>query len=158
MVGDEVEWVQCDKCEGWYHVVCVGISAQDANNIDEYVCPQCDDSPSATQKHTVKEEPMEVDHKLMTSNIQPKLSDLSVMAEVAHQIITADQEKAISTCASNVTSTSQQSQHPPESLDLNSLICLADVSEKIDVGFKTGQAPKEEIHPEDLNPDIEKSN
>ena len=111
-----MEWVQCDKCEGWYHVVCVGISAQDASKIDEYVCPYCVDET----KSSIKPEPMEVD--------RPLISDLSVMAEVAHQIIT-DQEKNLSSVVGN----SVDAPIPTNvSSDLNSLICLADVSEKMD--------------------------
>ena len=22
--GDDISWVQCDKCEKWYHLLCIG--------------------------------------------------------------------------------------------------------------------------------------
>lgn len=91
-------------------MVCVGISAKDASKIDEYVCPYHAPSPTATP--TSKTPPMEI----VESN--NKMDGLSVIAQVAHQII-SDQEKV-----PPIT--------PPSNLDLNSLICLADVSEKMD--------------------------
>ena len=144
-----MEWVQCDKCENWYHCNCVGISAQDANNIDEYVCPYCT-TPATTPVSTVAPEKIP-DDKTTTNSTTPsssstpvasKIPDLSVIAEVAHQIIT-DQVKASdkrTTDAVNdgkptpdVTMTTPQQQPEPSAMDFNSLICLADVSEKMDV-------------------------
>lgn len=125
--GDEVEWVQCDKCENWYHVVCVGISAQDASKIDEYVCPYCiTPVPTPTSKT-----PMEVD----SANT---MAGLSVIAQVAHQIISNQEKNEVVKIQPTVTAASAQQSDPsqppppPSSLDLNSLICLADVSEKMD--------------------------
>ena len=45
--------MQCDCCEKWYHVVCVGISAQEAGTLDTYMCPYC--KPGSI---TVKKEPI----------------------------------------------------------------------------------------------------
>lgn len=134
--GDEVEWVQCDKCENWYHVVCVGISAQDASKIDEYVCPYCT-TPVPTPTSTT---PMDIDSAAANT-----MAGLSVIAQVAHQII-SNQEKnenvqtsapAPSAQQLNPSSTSQvvtttppKPSPPPSSLDL--LLCLADASEKMD--------------------------
>ncbi|XP_028397957.1 lysine-specific demethylase 5A-like [Dendronephthya gigantea] len=39
--SDEVDWVQCDTCEQWYHNLCVGITAETAAELDSYVCPYC---------------------------------------------------------------------------------------------------------------------
>lgn len=39
--GEEVDWLQCDGgCEGWFHCVCVSISAEEARELD-YVCEKC---------------------------------------------------------------------------------------------------------------------
>lgn len=40
--GDEVGWVQCDPCSSWYHVMCVGITAEVADAMDTYVCASCE--------------------------------------------------------------------------------------------------------------------
>ena len=134
--GDEVEWVQCDKCENWYHVVCVGISAQDASKIDEYVCPYCT-TPVPTPTSTT---PMDIDSAAANT-----MAGLSVIAQVAHQII-SNQEKNenVQTPApvppaqqlnppstpQVVATTPPKPPPPPSSLDL--LLCLADASEKMD--------------------------
>ena len=39
--GDEVGWVQCDICEKWYHLACVGLSPEKAEAMDSYNCRLC---------------------------------------------------------------------------------------------------------------------
>ena len=48
--SDEVDWVQCDNCEQWYHNLCVGITAEKATELDSYVCPYCKIPPPSTSK------------------------------------------------------------------------------------------------------------
>nr|XP_055039906.1 lysine (K)-specific demethylase 5Ba isoform X2 [Misgurnus anguillicaudatus] len=39
--GTEVNWVQCDgSCNQWFHQVCVGVSAEQAEN-EDYICNTC---------------------------------------------------------------------------------------------------------------------
>ncbi|KAI7795195.1 lysine (K)-specific demethylase 5Ba [Triplophysa rosa] len=39
--GNEVNWVQCDgSCNQWFHQVCVGVSAEQAEN-EDYICVSC---------------------------------------------------------------------------------------------------------------------
>ncbi|KAI5624611.1 lysine-specific demethylase 5B [Silurus asotus] len=39
--GNEVNWVQCDgNCNQWFHQICVGVSAEQAEN-EDYVCTNC---------------------------------------------------------------------------------------------------------------------
>uniref|UniRef100_A0AAR2JZ80 [histone H3]-trimethyl-L-lysine(4) demethylase n=1 Tax=Pygocentrus nattereri TaxID=42514 RepID=A0AAR2JZ80_PYGNA len=38
--GDEVYWVQCDCCNQWFHMVCVGVSAKMAAE-EDYMCVTC---------------------------------------------------------------------------------------------------------------------
>ncbi|VDL97800.1 unnamed protein product [Schistocephalus solidus] len=35
-----IDWIQCDKCSNWYHQVCLGLRASEAN-VDVYYCPYC---------------------------------------------------------------------------------------------------------------------
>ena len=46
--SDEVDWVQCDTCEQWYHNLCVGITAETAAELESYVCPYCGTSAMST--------------------------------------------------------------------------------------------------------------
>lgn len=39
---DETQfYICCDKCQDWFHGRCVGILQCEAENIDEYICPNC---------------------------------------------------------------------------------------------------------------------
>lgn len=41
--GEEVvQWVQCDGgCELWFHMLCVGLTAKDINEDEDYICMAC---------------------------------------------------------------------------------------------------------------------
>ncbi|XP_006815984.1 LOW QUALITY PROTEIN: lysine-specific demethylase 5A [Saccoglossus kowalevskii] len=39
--GDDINWVQCDGgCELWFHLVCIGLSEEQAQK-DDYICKTC---------------------------------------------------------------------------------------------------------------------
>jgi len=40
-------YIGCDRCQNWYHGRCVGILQSEANQIDVYVCPQCQSTEDA---------------------------------------------------------------------------------------------------------------
>lgn len=46
--GDEVGWVQCDDCELWFHLACVGLSSEKAESMDSYHCRLCSKATSET--------------------------------------------------------------------------------------------------------------
>lgn len=39
-------YICCDKCQGWFHGKCVGVSQNEAEFIDEYICPNCQKNTS----------------------------------------------------------------------------------------------------------------
>lgn len=39
-------YICCDKCQDWFHGRCVGILQSEADNIDEYICPKCQQNSS----------------------------------------------------------------------------------------------------------------
>ena len=40
IIDEEVDWVQCNTCDNWYHLLCLDI--EDPEDIgDEYYCPNC---------------------------------------------------------------------------------------------------------------------
>jgi histone demethylase JARID1 len=39
--GHEVDWVQCDKCQLWFHLICVGLTTHDVASDIEYLCQLC---------------------------------------------------------------------------------------------------------------------
>ena len=34
-------YVGCDGCQDWFHATCVGISREEAEQLDSYMCPKC---------------------------------------------------------------------------------------------------------------------
>lgn len=40
-LGAKIDWVQCDGCELWYHLKCVGLTPDQCSDDDEYHCPSC---------------------------------------------------------------------------------------------------------------------
>lgn len=38
---EQVAWVQCDKCQQWFHILCVGLTHQAAEAMDVFVCVDC---------------------------------------------------------------------------------------------------------------------
>jgi len=41
IIGEEVDWVQCDECELWFHLTCLGLNKEDVSADDDFVCQQC---------------------------------------------------------------------------------------------------------------------
>merc|ERR1719394_612226 len=39
--GKQVHWVQCDKCELWYHLFCIGLKPQDIKEDEDFNCKFC---------------------------------------------------------------------------------------------------------------------
>lgn len=34
-------YVGCDRCQDWFHCECVGITQEEADALDSYICPNC---------------------------------------------------------------------------------------------------------------------
>lgn len=41
MFSGEVNWVQCDRCEEWFHLLCVGLAEDEVSEEEEYECFKC---------------------------------------------------------------------------------------------------------------------
>jgi len=39
--GKQVHWVQCDKCELWYHLFCIGLKPHDIKEDEDFNCNLC---------------------------------------------------------------------------------------------------------------------
>ena len=35
-------YIGCDECQDWFHGRCVGVTQQDADRLETYVCPRCE--------------------------------------------------------------------------------------------------------------------
>ena len=40
-MANEISWVQCDACQNWFHLVCVGLTKESVDKIESYNCFQC---------------------------------------------------------------------------------------------------------------------
>lgn len=49
-----MNWVQCDGCERWFHLLCVGLKDDQVNNDEDYMCFDCcnkqNNSPTAASQ------------------------------------------------------------------------------------------------------------
>ena len=36
-----MNWVQCDRCEGWFHLLCIGLAEDEISEHEDYVCYKC---------------------------------------------------------------------------------------------------------------------
>nr|KAG5711307.1 hypothetical protein BaRGS_006004 [Batillaria attramentaria] len=75
-IGEEVNWVQCDKCELWFHLLCVGLGKDEVSEEEDYVCFTCVrlNNPSATRTVDgveIKQEPEDDVTVTMTSSRLP---------------------------------------------------------------------------------------
>lgn len=68
--GDEVGWVQCDHCQEWYHLLCVSLRPEQAEEMDAYSCPSCtrSSSRSTTTAGSPESENIDVDSTTPNAN------------------------------------------------------------------------------------------
>jgi len=68
-----VNWVQCDGCAEWFHLICEGLCKNDVSGDEEYICRACNKLSLAGENMELdpKKEPKEE----VTSSIifQPQL-------------------------------------------------------------------------------------
>jgi len=49
-MNPDLLYVQCDKCDGWYHIECIGISREEVEAIEQYFCSSCKSPPKPVAK------------------------------------------------------------------------------------------------------------
>lgn len=62
--GEEVHWVQCDQCELWFHLLCIGLGKEEVSEEVDYICYTCSHKSSPCSADTlddihIKQEPMD---------------------------------------------------------------------------------------------------
>ena len=45
-MNPDLLYIQCDKCNGWYHTECIHLSLEEAEAAEEYVCMMCSGDPN----------------------------------------------------------------------------------------------------------------
>ncbi|CAB3371603.1 Hypothetical predicted protein [Cloeon dipterum] len=75
--GDEVNWVQCDGCTAWFHLVCEGVGKSEINSTDEYICRSCNKLALSCTNDLVMEPKSEIKEEELTST-KVEWTDLGV--------------------------------------------------------------------------------
>uniref|UniRef100_A0A8B8DQC0 [histone H3]-trimethyl-L-lysine(4) demethylase n=1 Tax=Crassostrea virginica TaxID=6565 RepID=A0A8B8DQC0_CRAVI len=74
--GEEVNWVQCDRCEEWYHLLCVGLGTDEVTEDEEYECFKCKNSDGTlTYTHSAVTTSMEG----MVNSLRESMEQTSAM-------------------------------------------------------------------------------
>ncbi|XP_061383431.1 nucleosome-remodeling factor subunit NURF301 isoform X4 [Danaus plexippus] len=64
-------YICCDRCQDWFHGRCVGILQSEADNIDEYICPNCQKNNSVNFANMKELTPKDFEHlKRLVKQIQ----------------------------------------------------------------------------------------
>ena len=66
-----INWIQCDSCQKWLHMVCVGMQKKVADRIDFYTCSGCTESAGNSDLN----EEITVEEKRLN---QPFIKDIQV--------------------------------------------------------------------------------
>ncbi|XKL68471.1 hypothetical protein PGB90_003962 [Kerria lacca] len=48
--GEHVDWVQCDYCKNWLHMICIGVTKREVDNQTEFMCSLCRNVDSSKNK------------------------------------------------------------------------------------------------------------
>ena len=74
-------YIGCDRCQDWFHGHCVGISKAEADNIDMYVCPNCQKEETTdpiAQKPLTQSEYQHLNKLLKELQVSINLIDIGV--------------------------------------------------------------------------------
>jgi len=97
VIGEEVNWVQCDRCEAWYHLLCVGLGEEEITEDEEYECFKCKNRdcptsyipPVVANHHTIEEDS---DPPVLTIKTEPQ--DLTCHESMDSSNLTSSQGEA----------------------------------------------------------------
>lgn len=82
--GDEVDWVQCDKCEEWFHLNCLGLNKKDLREDEDFVCSPCNQRTRlASGDHLVT--------PIMVPKATPSLDNEEIISVVSTPVPSASQ-------------------------------------------------------------------
>lgn len=73
--------VQCDRCYGWLHGLCVGISA-DMVMPDDYICPMCDPAFRLSQADLLRAEQLQLIRRAEEARIRQEMANTAAAAEL----------------------------------------------------------------------------
>ena len=93
--GEAVSWVQCDSCDLWFHLLCVGLGKDEIKEDEDYVCFNCTNHTSDSNTTPtsdgikIKQEPQD-DGFRTSADLSGINSDLAALKSA-----TADMEREV---------------------------------------------------------------
>ena len=93
--GEAVSWVQCDSCDLWFHLLCVGLGKDEIKEDEDYVCFNCtnhtsdSNTPPTSDGIKIKQEPQD-DGFRTSADLSGINSDLAALTSA-----TADREREV---------------------------------------------------------------
>ena len=49
----QVHWVQCDGCELWLHLTCIGLKPEQVSEDEDFICRDCKPAPTNSKRPKV---------------------------------------------------------------------------------------------------------
>jgi hypothetical protein len=65
--GEHVDWVQCDYCKNWLHMICIGVTKGEVDDQIEFMCSLCKNEESPKSKNANENEEDDDDILFMES-------------------------------------------------------------------------------------------
>lgn len=72
-------YIGCDRCQDWFHGVCVGVTQAEADQLETYVCPRCSESVTKAERQQLNGKDYETLKRLLRS-LQVRLKHLGVFS------------------------------------------------------------------------------
>lgn len=89
IAGDEVNWVQCDTCELWFHLLCIGLGEDEVSENEDYVCFSCVQNKKKAQEDLhVKTEPASPIQEEEAMDTTPALKNVSDGEQIVEKTVT----------------------------------------------------------------------
>ena len=117
--NDEVFMIMCDKCKVWYHGECVGITPEEGENIEEYLCSRC--------RKVKGKRPLESDLDILLNavdSIHAEASYKKRKVEMPHADISVYHLSTHKETSSNIVGYVVNNSHPQPTVDNDNMVLI----------------------------------